>query len=179
MSLLNPEVAPETLQDDLGTFFEAFGIRRNVGRIWAVLYLADAPLTQADLVEATGFSAGMVSESVKELLHWGAVRVVAVRGSRAIHYEALENLLRIVSTILNKRELEAVRALRESVVRAKRETRPDPLLERRLHAIEVTTHLYEVMTGLVGQLAKLPVRALPLAMRAIAKMRLPGMGEQE
>jgi len=171
MSTLNSDLAPESLQDDLGTFFEAFGIRRNVGRIWAVLYLADVPMSQAELVDATGFSAGMVSESVKELLHWGAIRVVAVRGSRATHYEALENLLRIVSTILNKRELEAVRALRESVVRARRETRPDPLLERRLHAIEVTTHLYEVMTGIVSQLARLPIRALPVATRALAKLR--------
>ena len=47
--------------DAVGALIEERGFKRNMGRMWAVLYLEDHPLTAADLAERRGRSAGAVS----------------------------------------------------------------------------------------------------------------------
>ena len=49
--------------DAVGALIESWGFKRNMGRMWAVLYLDDHPLTAADLGERLGLSTGAVSLS--------------------------------------------------------------------------------------------------------------------
>lgn len=162
------------LVDQLARFFDRFGFRRNLGRLWAALYLAPSPLTQADLGALLELSTGLVSSGLKELEHWGAVRVVTVRGSRATHYEAEERLLRIVSSILAKRELPSVRKLREAA-REVRDSyippRDNARFQRRLRAIETLCELYDALTGLISRIARLPESAIEHTMRVVTAAR--------
>ena len=59
-----------------------------MGRMWAVLYLEDHPLTAAELGERLGLSTGAVSMLLTELLQWGIVKKAWVVGERREHYEA-------------------------------------------------------------------------------------------
>ncbi len=146
--------------EQVGHFFARFGFRRNLGRIWAALYLAPAPLSQAELSELLGLSAGLVSASLKELEHWRAVRVVTLRGTRCSGYEAEGQLLRTVAAILSQRELEAVRRLREAAAEVRLAYQPGAhgqALVGRLRAVEQVADLYQALAGIIGAMARLPL----------------------
>lgn len=164
----------QDLIEQLGEFFERFGFRRNLGRIWSVIYLSPQPLTQAEVCQLSGLSVGMVSSSLRELEHWGACHVAPSAGTRSKRYEAEEKLLRIVASILAKREVEAVVRLRESV-RALRKNYAPPMyaerFEKRLRAIERTTDLYEALAGLISKVASLPISAIDHTMRVVKLAR--------
>ncbi len=160
--------------EQVGYFFDRFGFRRNLGRIWAALYLAPEPLSQMQICELLELSAGLVSSSLKELEHWQAVRVVTMRGSCATHYEAEDQLLRTVATILAKRELEAVARLRDAAAEVRLAYGParhGKELNQRLAAVENVTSLYEVLAGMIGSMARLPMGVLEQTNRAVGVAR--------
>lgn len=145
-------------REALGLFFERFGLRRNVGRVWAVVYLSPAPLDQATVQATLDLSAGLVSASLKELEHYGAVRPLSVPGERRTYYEAEDRLLRIVANILAKRDVCAVRDLREAVSLARKEC---PKSARsRLRQVELAADLYEALTKLVVKVSGMPGSAV-------------------
>jgi DNA-binding transcriptional regulator GbsR (MarR family) len=156
--------------EQVGHFFDRFGFRRNLGRIWATLYLAPDPLSQAEIAVLLDLSSGLVSSSLKELEHWRAVRVAPMRGSRATHYEAEDQLLRTVAAILARRELEAVRRLRDAAAEVRvaySPARHGPELTARLAAVEHVCDLYEALAGAIGTMARLPIGIVEQAARAL------------
>lgn len=88
---------------------ESWGFKRNLGRMWTVLYLENHPLTAADLGERLVLSTGAVSMLLAELLQWGAVKKAWVVGERREHYEAETSLWKMISRVFRERELNWVR----------------------------------------------------------------------
>ena len=86
---MSEPVDPAVLRvaDAVGELIESWGFKRNMGRMWAVLYLEDHALTAADLGERLGLSTGAVSMLLAELQQWGAIRKAWVVGERREHYE--------------------------------------------------------------------------------------------
>jgi DNA-binding transcriptional regulator GbsR (MarR family) len=165
----------KALIEQLALFFDRFGFRRNLGRLWATLYLAPRPLSQQELADALGISAGLVSSALRELDHWGMIRVASLPGTRRTHFEAEVRLLRIVAAILQGRELPAVRSLHESV----REARLGEAMQgegehlpARLRAIEDAARLYAALANIVLIAAELPERALRSAIGALRGLKL-------
>jgi DNA-binding transcriptional regulator GbsR (MarR family) len=80
-------VDPAVLEvaDAVGALIESWGFKRNMGRMWAVLYLEDHPLTAAELGDRLGLSTGAVSMLLGELVHWGIVKKAWVVGERREH----------------------------------------------------------------------------------------------
>ena len=91
--------------DAIGRVMEFWGFRRNMGRIWTVLYLADRPLSAHDLRERLQLSSGAVSMTLKELSRWGTVRKVWIQGARRDHFTAEGDLWKMVSRVFREREL--------------------------------------------------------------------------
>lgn len=100
--------------DAVGALIEAWGFKRNMGRMWAVLYLEDHPLNAGDLVERLGISTGAVSMLLTELQEWSAIKKAWVVGERKEHYEAETNIWKMVSRVLRERELRWVKTALES-----------------------------------------------------------------
>ncbi len=100
--------------DAVGALIEAWGFKRNMGRMWAVLYLEDHPLNATDLVERLGISTGAVSMLLTELQEWGAIKKAWVIGERKEHYEAETNIWKMVSRVLRERELQWVKTALEA-----------------------------------------------------------------
>src|SRR5512142_81696 len=94
--------------DAVGAIMELWGFRRQLGRIWAVLFLSDRPLAAPDLCERLRISTGLLSMSLAELRRWGVVRSVEIRGDRKEHFEAETNVWKLVSRVLREREKRAV-----------------------------------------------------------------------
>ena len=112
--------AGEALASDaIGRLIEFWGFKRNMGRLWTVLYLAAEPLSSKELQERLGLSSGAVSMTSTELQRWGVVRKVWVQGERRDYFVAEGNFWKMISRVLEEREraqiLEAFDALEEAM----------------------------------------------------------------
>jgi DNA-binding transcriptional regulator GbsR (MarR family) len=94
--------------DAVGGLMELWGFRRQLGRIWAVLFLSERPLAAPDLCERLRISTGLLSMSLSELRGWGVVRSVTVPGDRKEHFEAETNIWSLVRRVLAERERRAI-----------------------------------------------------------------------
>lgn len=94
--------------DAVGSLMELWGFRRQLGRVWAVLFLSDRPLAAPELCARLEISTGLLSMSLAELRRWGVVRAVEVPGDRKEHYEPETNVWRLVARVLREREQRAV-----------------------------------------------------------------------
>lgn len=92
------------VSDVVGRLMEFWGFKRNMGRIWAVLYLSPEPLSAEDIRLSLKLSSGAVSMTLNELLRWGVVRKVWVQGERKDFYTAEIQLWRMISRVFNERE---------------------------------------------------------------------------
>ena len=105
---LSPSEAAVT--DIVGRLMEFWGFKRNMGRVWAVLYLSPDPLSADDLRSALGLSSGAVSMTLSELARWGVVRKVWIQGQRRDFYGAEVALWRMISRVFSERERAEVAA---------------------------------------------------------------------
>jgi DNA-binding transcriptional regulator GbsR (MarR family) len=81
-----------------------WGVNRSVAQIHALLYLAPQALTAEEIADTLAIARSNVSMSLKELLAWGLVRKMPVRGDRRDHFEALRDNWEIVTRIVEERK---------------------------------------------------------------------------
>ncbi len=136
-----PALWPSELlvSDAIGRLIEFWGFKRNMGRIWTVLYLSDRPLTARDLKEMLQMSSGAVSMTLNELQRWGVVKKVWIQGERRDHFVAEGNLWKMVSRVFAERErveiIEAIDAMERALASlAERAKSSDPAERRRAKA---------------------------------------------
>lgn len=169
--------------DAVGALMALWGFRRQLGRIWAVLFLSERPLAAPDLCGRLGISTGLLSMSLRELRRWGAVRGVAVAGDRKEHYQAETDVWRMVRRVLAEREKRAVEEALAVFEAALAEARGalkevDPRVERPArHRVQRLSQLVAMTRAAVGILrALLEASRLDLApIRAISEV-LSGRG---
>lgn len=115
MSAARDRVDPAVLRvaDAVGALIEHWGFKRNMGRMWAVLYLEDHPLSAAELGDRLGLSTGAVSMLLAELLQWGIVKKAWVVGERREHYEPETSIWKMVSRVFRERELNWIKTASE------------------------------------------------------------------
>lgn len=99
------EAAVAQIADAVGGLMEAWGFKRNMGRLWTILYLEDRPLSAPEICERLALSTGAVSMLLTELGQWGAARKTWVVGERREHYEAETSIWKMVSRVFREREL--------------------------------------------------------------------------
>ena len=121
--------------DAVGRLMEFWGFKRNMGRVWTVLYLSDDPLSAHDLRERLVLSAGAVSMTLTELSRWGTVKKVWIQGERKDFFTAEGDLWKMVSRVFRERELvevhEAIRNLEAALRALDAQPRRGPDDERR------------------------------------------------
>jgi len=123
--------------DVVGRLIEFWGFKRNMGRVWTVLYLSPEPLSAEDLRQALALSSGAVSMTLSELSRWGVVRKVWIQGERKDFYAAEVQLWRMISRVFNEREksevIAAIDAFEEALPELDRirRTSPDPAARAR------------------------------------------------
>jgi HTH-type transcriptional regulator, glycine betaine synthesis regulator len=150
--------------DAVGALIEAWGFKRNMGRMWAVLYLEDHPLNAADLAERLGLSSGAVSMLLAELLQWGAVKKSWVVGDRREHFETETSIWKMVSRVFRDRELHWIRTALDSFTDAQDQLEPSRDARKKL--------ITERVAGLV-QLAQVGAHMLETMLEGEAVDSLP------
>jgi DNA-binding transcriptional regulator GbsR (MarR family) len=155
------------VSDIVGRLMEFWGFKRNMGRVWAVLYLSPDALSAEDLRHLLKLSSGAVSMTLSELGRWGVVRKVWVQGERKDFYAAEVQLWRMISRVFNERErseiVAAVDAFEEALpLLEKMRASPDPKTRARAEL------QHERITNLL-ELARLGKRLLDMLL-ATAKV---------
>ncbi len=133
-----------------GEMGSRWGINRTVGQIYALLFLSSKPLCADDMCDALGFSRSNVSMGLKELQSWNLVRRRELDGDRREHFEAPEDLWKIVRTLIaerKKREIDpTLTKLRELSLEADgNDTHANRRIAELRELIETLTQFYDDM----------------------------------
>jgi HTH-type transcriptional regulator, glycine betaine synthesis regulator len=167
--------------DAVGELMELWGFRRQLGRIWAVLFLSERPLAAPDLCDRLRISTGLLSMSLAELRRWGVVRSAPVPGDRKEHFEAETNIWSLVRRVLAERERRAIDSALGTVEAALREVKGaladvDPEVKSaarfRLQRLEQLAQLCRVGQGLLRVLldsARVDIAPLKLLSDALTR----------
>ena len=129
--------------DGMGTASATSGVLSQLqGRIFAVLYLQERPLSLDEIAEALQQSKSNISTNIRGLVEWHLVRRVAVPGSRKDHYQAAEDFWRVMQEIMERRFRWNIRQVVAACDETKRAAEGSAapagerrLLERRLEAL--------------------------------------------
>lgn len=119
----------------VGTVIEFWGFKRNQGKVWALLYLYQRPMTAAQIREALQLSKGAASMLLREIEAWGVIHRVRVSDSQAWHFVAEIDLFRMIGRVFRKREVAIVERVKDDLTDAERLARdqgdvPEAMLER-------------------------------------------------
>ena len=104
--------------DLIGRLIEFWGFKRNMGRVWAILYLSPESMTAADIRDRLQLSTGAVSMTLSELARWGVVKKVWVVGERRDYFTAELGLWKMISRVMAEREGGEISAAIEALERA-------------------------------------------------------------
>jgi DNA-binding transcriptional regulator GbsR (MarR family) len=139
------------VSDVIGRLIEFWGFKRNMGRVWTVLYLSLEPLSAEELRVALQLSSGAVSMTLSELARWGVVRKVWIQGERKDFYAAEVQLWRMISRVFNEREksevIAAIDAFEEALRQLERIRKTTSDVQTRARAelqVERITQLLEL-----------------------------------
>lgn len=90
--------------DVVGRLIEFWGFRRNMGRVWTLLYLSPDPLSADDLRQSLKLSSGAMSMTLTDLLRWGVVKRVWIQGERRDYFAPEVGLWKMISRVFRERE---------------------------------------------------------------------------
>ena len=122
------------ISDSIGRLIEFWGFKRNMGRLWSILYLSGRPQSAPEIQDKLQLSAGAVSMTLNELLRWGVVKKVRVPGERRDHYDAEGNFWKMISRVFNERErvevLDAIDIMEDAIEFLKQKAKEPESRER-------------------------------------------------
>jgi DNA-binding transcriptional regulator GbsR (MarR family) len=127
------------IADAVGALMESWGFKRNMGRLWALLYLEGEPMSAADIGERLELSSGAVSMLLTELQQWSVVKKTWVPGERRDYYEAETNIWKPVSRVFRERELRWIQTALERFEAARQDLGPAPAADA--HAKQVAARI--------------------------------------
>lgn len=147
-----------------------WGINRTVAQVHALLFLSPKPLPADEIAETLAIARSNASTSLRELQHWGIVRVVHVAGDRRDHFESMKDvfeMFRVITRERKKREIDPTAAmLTECIAAAKKKKAAGSYTRERLGDL---LSFFELAQTAYAQLERLPTPAL---------LRLARMGDK-
>lgn len=138
-------------------FLSRIGFKRIEGAVYGLLVLSEAPLTSTEIETILGLSQSAVSQSIKNLAHFGAVDTFAHPEEKRVKlYSPKEDSLSIVASVFRKREQEAIEEFRNMAEKILRKTENyHGARAKRLQSIILTCQVGEaVMSFVIGMAQK-------------------------
>lgn len=87
-----------------GAMGGAWGINRTMAQIHALLLVTEEPLSTDDVMDRLQISRGNAHGNLRELVSWGLLRSVMIRGERKEYFEAEKDIWMIFCTIARERK---------------------------------------------------------------------------
>lgn len=87
-----------------GALGTAWGINRTMAQIHALLLVANEPLSTDDVMEDLKISRGNANTNLRDLVGWGLVHSVLLKGERKEYFEAEKDVWKIFCIIARERK---------------------------------------------------------------------------
>ena len=94
--------------ESIGRFIEYWGFKSIHGRIWALIYLSETPISTPEIVDALKISKASASIGINDLIEQSLITASGKVRNGGVTYISNENAGEIVRTILKKRELRLI-----------------------------------------------------------------------
>ncbi len=92
------------LSTQIGHFIRYWGFRKIHGEIWAVVYLAESPMSGIEIGTLLNVSKALISPAIKELEEEGLISQIKSENSKTKRYKAEEDVTKIIRRVLSRRE---------------------------------------------------------------------------
>lgn len=96
--------AKQKFIDSWGNFGTHWGINRTMAQIHALLLISPEPLSQEDVMEELNVSRGNVNMNMRDLVDWGLVERVIIRGERKEYFTAEKDIWKVSTQIIKERK---------------------------------------------------------------------------
>lgn len=100
-----------------GEMGNKWGINRTMAQVHALLFISEDPLSADEIMDELKISRGSVSMSLRDLMSWGIVSKLHIKGERKEYYTTEKDvwkLLKLISRERKKREIDpTIQVLRE------------------------------------------------------------------
>ncbi len=154
--------ARDLLVDALGRQSAFWGVGRVTGQLYAVLYLAERPLSLGELAGSLGVSKGGASVAMRHLEALGMVRRSLPAGDRRVFFEAEPDFWLIARRVLERRSKPEFDESFRLVAESARAAAAAPAGPGRAHAqarLAALQDFYGELDAIAGALLRLdPVR---------------------
>ncbi len=87
-----------------GALGSQWGINRTMAMIHSLLLLSPKPMTTDEVMEELAISRGNANMNLRELVGWGLIRTVVLKGERKDFYEAEKDVWRIFCIVARERK---------------------------------------------------------------------------
>lgn len=165
--------ARQRLVEALGRQSAFWGLGRAPGELYALLYLADGPLSLQELARAAGLSKGAVSVAVRQLERLGLVRRGLRPGDRRAYFEAERDFWLVARRLLERRHKpefdESFRLVAESL-RLARTAPAGAERDRVLRRLEALQAFYDELDAAVTTVLRLGPERLAQLVRLGARL---------
>jgi DNA-binding transcriptional regulator GbsR (MarR family) len=105
------EEAKEKFVNAWGTLGSNWGINRTMAQVHALLLVSSNPMSAEDIMAELNISRGNANMTVRELINWGLVFRVNLKGERKEFFEAEKDIYKVGKRVLaerKKRELDPI-----------------------------------------------------------------------
>lgn len=150
--------------DAVGAVIEFWGFKLNHGRVWALLFMRDEPLSAAELQEQLGLSKGAVSMITRELEHWKVVHRVRTIHDSTWRFTAETDFKAMIGRVLSSREAAFIARitndLREAEALAKKSGNVPEKQVERIRRMRALAEAFSVALETFVATARLDVKGL-------------------
>lgn len=146
-----------------GKMASQWGINPTMARVYALLYCVEQPLNTDEIMERLQISRGSANMNLRSLVDWSLVEQTTVQGSRKDHYVAETDVWTVTARIIEKREEQEVKPVREQLQSVAEHLVPEgeeitdrPAADQELHRrVQNLIELIDVFEGVTGALLPL------------------------
>lgn len=128
-----------------GEMGSKWGFNRTIGQMYALLVIADKPLTANQLSEALGISRGNVSMGIKELQSWELISLSHIQGDRKDYFSAKGTIWDMANKVMaqrKKREVDPTLSMLRDVLI------DQPANDSEAHAQDKMREIYELLENI-------------------------------
>ena len=154
-----------------GEMGSRWGINRTVGQIYALIFVAPAPLHADDIAEKLEFSRSNVSMGLKELQAWRLVKLRHQAGDRREYFDAPADAWEIFQTLAaerRRREIEPTLSMLRNALMEHVASEEDRIAQERMKDMH---DLIELMTTWFDDVQRLDQKTLSQLMKMGAKVQ--------
>ena len=138
-----------------------WGINRTVAQVHALLFLSPKPIPADEIASTLEIARSNASTSLRELQHWGIVKIVHIAGDRRDHFESMKDvfaMFRVIARERKKREVDpTVHILKDCIAEASKPKSADAYTRDRLGDL---LEFFELVDHAYAQIERLPTSAL-------------------